>query len=63
MKKELAMEKEQLTKLGFMIEKLKDKVVLSESTSSHLKCELSVMKSELINYRKYLDTQRFAFEC
>lgn len=60
--KELAMEKEQLTKLGFMIEKLKDKVVLFESTSSHLECELSVMRSELINHRKDLDTQRFAFE-
>ena len=56
------MKKEQSTKLGFMIEKLKDKVVLSKSTSSQLECELSVMISELINYRKDLDTQRFAFE-
>lgn len=45
-----------------MIEKLEDKAALSESTPSQLECELSVVRSELINSKKDLDTQRFAFE-
>lgn len=45
-----------------MIEKLEDKATLSESTPSQLEHELSVVRSELINSKKDLDTQRFAFE-
>lgn len=56
LKKELEKEKEQLAKLGVMIKKLEYKAVLFESTSSQLKRELSVMRSELINSRKDLDT-------
>lgn len=62
LKKELEKENEQFTKLGAMIKKLEEKAALSESTSSQLKRELSIVMSQLINSKKDLDTQRFAFE-
>lgn len=45
-----------------MIKKLEEKAALFESTSSQLKHELLIVRSELINSRKDLDTQRFTFE-
>lgn len=56
LKNELGRKREQSTKLGSMIEKLEDKAALFESTSAQLECELSVVRSELINSRKDLDT-------
>lgn len=46
-----------------MILELEENVTLSESKGSHLERELSSVKGELVNSRKDLDTQRFAFEC
>lgn len=45
-----------------MIEKLENKAALSEYTFLQLERKLSVVRSKLINSRKDLDTQRFAFE-
>lgn len=60
LKKELEQAKKQST--NTMILELEENVTLSESKGSHLERELSSVKGELVNSRKDLDTQRFAFK-
>lgn len=45
-----------------MVDMLEENAALSKPKSLQIECELSGVKDELINPRKDLETQRFAFE-